>query len=289
MKKTEFDSVIKNNVMEKEGEAAVIYVTASKAYDNYYSKEFFDKFQKEMSEKYSEYYKFYADGAGGELKEKQLKGTWIPPKMASVASSSRLCYCALRDGAEVLGGNTVKFEYECKIEDIAAMTYPQLDAYIEESHTFIEAKCHEIFDSHKVELSEKYKPYITEDFGIKSMVEQDKKIKIDLSEFGIKETTSRFDIKQLLCHLIGIKSEMKKLKLAESKLTYLYFIPISKVDKENEQIKTVFGELKEEINKIFNSNPIRKFTEDNHIKLDAIAERAEIMEALTKENVVSLM
>ena len=72
MKKTEFDSVIKNNVMEKEGEAAVIYVTASKAYDNYYSKEFFDKFQKEMSEKYSEYYKFYADGAGGELKEKQL-------------------------------------------------------------------------------------------------------------------------------------------------------------------------------------------------------------------------
>lgn len=50
--------------------------------------------------------------------------------MASVASSSRFCFLALKDGANAFGGTgEVVFEHECKINGISGIA-PQLDAYI---------------------------------------------------------------------------------------------------------------------------------------------------------------
>ena len=47
---------------------------------------------------------------------------------------------------------------------------------------------------------------------------------------------------------------------------------------------TVFIELEKEIKLIFESEPIKNFCENNHIKLMAIAEKSTIMKSLTNEN-----
>ena len=73
-------------------------------------------------------------------------------------------------------------------------------------------------------MSKKYIEYLSRDFEIdlEGMIKEEKII-IPLSEFGINKNFSRFDIKQLLCHLIGISSKKKKLGLDNVNLTYLFF------------------------------------------------------------------
>ena len=293
MNKTEFDIIIKKNLAEKYGEDKFGYIIGDKLYDNYYSNEEFQIFKDEMehTEEYCNYYKCYADGAGSELKEKKGRYGFVPPKMASVASSSRFCYLALRDGAGIdyIGGNKVRFEYECEISDIKARTYPQLDAFIEDSNTFIEAKCHEIFDHHDIIMSEKYRKYLSQDFGIdlEGMID-DEGIKIPLSEFGIDEKLSRFDIKQLLCHLIGISSKKKKLGLDNVKLIYLFFKPKTSDEEINQQIEKIFKELADEIKQIFDNEHICKFITKHNISLNAIAEYSEIMKSVTESEMIKL-
>ena len=79
--------------------------------------------------------------------------------MASVASSSRFAYLALRCGAQAIGGTDhVEFEHECRIQGIRG-TAPQLDAYTADENgnpIYVEVKCHEIFDPHKIELKAAY-------------------------------------------------------------------------------------------------------------------------------------
>lgn len=80
--------------------------------------------------------------------------------MASVASSSRFCYLALKDGAEAIGGTgDVVFEKECKIKGVGG-TAPQLDAYVASENIFVEAKCHEMFDEKTTVMRESYQEYI---------------------------------------------------------------------------------------------------------------------------------
>jgi hypothetical protein len=168
------------------------------------------------------------------------------------------------------------------------MTYPQLDAFIEESNTYIEAKCHEIFTHHDIVMSHKYKDNIVSEFGI--ALDQDSchdQIYINPSIFCLNKMTTRFDIKQLLCHLLGIKSEKEESK--EATLAYLFFKPKVSNKEEYDLIENIFDELKDEIESIFNSPPIKKFTNDNNIKLNAFAEYSMVMEPLTKDNIISLI
>ena len=293
MNKTEFDNIIKKNLVEIYGKDKFGYMIGVKPYSNYYSNEEFQIFKDEMkhTEKYCNYFKSYDKGAGSELKEKKGRYGVVPPKMASVASSSRFCYLALRDGADIdyIGGNKVKFEYECKISGIKARTYPQLDAFIEDSNIFIEAKCHEIFEHHEIKMSTKYQKYLSQDFGIAfDGMNEGEEIPIPLSEFGIDGKTSRFDIKQLLCHLIGVSSEKKRLGLDKVRLIYLFFKPKTSDEAINQQIEKIFKDLAEEIEKIFESEHIRKFTSEHNISLDAIAERSEIMESVIKSEMIKL-
>ena len=111
------------------------------------------------------------------------------------------------------------------------------------------------------------------------------KFEIPLCKFGIEKSNAMFDIKQLLCHLMGIASQ--KEKETPATLVYLFFMP--KSDKEDaEKLNKVFCELKSEINNIFSSGPVKSFTEKNNIKLVAVAECSEVMEELTDENIAYL-
>ncbi|MBQ8683022.1 MAG: hypothetical protein IJ518_00715 [Clostridia bacterium] len=291
MKKKQFDAIIKQNLSTIYGEACFGYVLA-KVYDAYYSREAFGAFLSEMqSEKYAPYYQAYAKGKGSELKEQPGKYGVTPPKMASVASSSRFCYLALRDGASGLGGGSrVQFEHACRIQGIFG-TAPQLDAYIPDKNIYVEAKCHEIFDLHTIKMATKYWDYLYgrgNDFGLPVLERPDTDtFVIPAAVFGIDKSHTLFDIKQFLCHLLGIASQ--KHRAEEASLVYLFFKPKTQTEDSRKEIDEVFLRLQQEITALFRSAHITAFTAKHNIALSAIAEYAEVMEPLTTQNTISLV
>lgn len=294
MNKKEFDEIIKMNIVSKFGADNFVYRTvAGKNYENYYSNSAFDDFVEEMKTyKSGTHFNEYHKGNGGELKEKKGRYGFVPPKMASVASSSRFCYLALRNGGDAIGGNeNVRFEVGCKIKGIDRIP-PQLDAYFYEKNIYVEAKCHEIFDSHKAIFDVAYWNLIygeNNQFGFDVKEKSDKdKFEIPLAEFGFEteKTSIRFDIKQFLCHIMGIASQKNIEK--QVKLVYLFFKPKTDDVEINKKIDMVFNELKTEIDFIFGCKPIKTFTQRNNIKLIAVAEYDEVMQELTDKNIISL-
>lgn len=304
--KKEFDRIIKNNlILSGIPEACFGYATSKNTYSEYYSEDEFDKFVEDMRSQYPQHFiKFSGDksssenagGKGGELVPKTGRYGLMPPKMASVGSSSRFCYLALRNGSNSLADNKtfiaddVEFEKECKIfDDITAA--PQLDAYVSggECDIFIEAKCHEIFDSHKIVFKEKYRKCLTDIASFKELIprltEGEREFELPLKGFGINGKSSRFDIKQLICHLLGIANHKKGCR---KRLTYLFFYPIASEKADRKKTESLFLELRDEIRAIFTSEPIASFCRENQIELSAIAEHSRVMEDLTKENTVRL-
>ena len=291
MKKTDFDNLLKSNILTTQPGSTFGYKTADgKTYDNYDSNPVFDNFKKDMEANYPDFFKSYAAGKGSELKEKNGRYGLTPPKMASVASSSRFCYLALRNGAGALGGTgKVCVEYDRPINQVAGIA-PQLDAFIPDSNIYVEVKCHEIFDSHKIEFRSAYWDWLygqDNAFGFETKVKtQEDSFEIPLSVFGIEGSSSKFDIKQLLCHLMGIASRSDVCEKAT--LVYLFFKPKVKDPKLEKAVEDLFKDLKKEIKAIFSSAPIKAFTEKYNIELQAVAEYAEQMEDLRSNNMEKL-
>lgn len=288
MNKKEFDQIIKENLSAKISKDDFGYSIRgnSRVYDTYYENKVFDKFLEEMQSSYASAYETYSRGKGSELTEHTGRYGKVPPKMASVASSSRFCYLALRNGTEALGGtDQADFEHECIIDGIPGIA-PQLDAYVKKENIYVEAKCHEIFDFHRIFMKIKYWKLVyggKNQFGLDPLAKPDgDTFEIPLSVFGFNSNkkASKFDTKQLLCHLLGIASQPGESK----KLVYLFFRPESDNKAIQKELDEVFLKLDEEINTIFSSNPIRKFCDLNHIKLQAVYECSKTMEALTKDN-----
>lgn len=281
--KTEFDNIIRENI-HKDSLGYELW----KNYDLYYSKEEFEKFKNEMETKYPLAYQSFGAGKGGEFEEHSKCGKKTPPKMASIASSSRFCYLALRDGAQALGGNTkAEFEFPCEIEGVKG-TPPQLDAYIPSENIFVEAKCHEIFDRHKMNMKKAYWNFLfgeDNDFGL-SVREYNggAEFEIPISEFDADMDTM-FDVKQFLCHLLGVSSKTKSLGKNSAKLVYIFFKPDCHDKITQDEIDEVFQKLQKEIKRIFESVPVKNFIIKNNIVLEAVAEKSITMQALTTENI----
>jgi hypothetical protein len=75
-----------------------------KVYDNYLSNDTWDNFKNQMSNRFRQ---SYSDGSGGELLPSKGRGGWYPPKMASIASSSRFAYLTFKLVVSVLASNIV--------------------------------------------------------------------------------------------------------------------------------------------------------------------------------------
>ena len=88
--------------------------------------------------------------------------------------------------------------------------------------------------------------------------------------------------------MIGISSEKEKLGRDNVKLIYLFFKPKTSDEAINQQIEKIFGDLADEIKKIFESEHIRDFAKKYNICLDAIAEHSEIMESVMKSDMIKL-
>jgi len=290
MNKKEFDRIIRNNLVKVYGESAFGYqsATVTKKYEDYYSKPEFDKFTTEMRINTPEVYKQYFKGKGSELKEHSRGDVMLPPKMASVASSSRFAYLALSKGADALiKSGIAEFEKGCCICGISG-TAPQLDAYIKEGGIYVEVKCHEIFDKHTIKLKDKYWTHIYENgnkFGLESNGKPTEEyFEIPNKVFGVEKEYTMFDIKQFICHLLGVSCQ----KEPSSTLMYLFFKPVSDNADEQKEINKLFDELKKEISDIFNSYPVQNFINANNITLKAIAEESYTMETLNASNIVKL-
>ncbi len=304
--KEKFDTVIKNNLVDD----ILTYVIneegkPERKYPNYYSESAFSDFVDEMEKKYYNHYlKFKgnkntsanAGGKGGELDAKNGRYGSMPPKMASVASSSRFCYLALRDGtdSDIFGKSFTKegveFEKECRIF-AGAKTSPQLDAFIadDKCDIFVEAKCHEIFDCHKPMFRSAYWDYFKNEASLKDLAPGKEKpaeeFNVSLDLFDIDKKSARFDVKQFVCHLLGIKEHQKGKK---AKLVYMFFKPVTEDEETAQMINSVFGELKEEIETIFDCDIIKNFCDKNNIELMAIAQESKTMKKLDSAKVIKL-
>ena len=301
--KTIFNNIILSNLILKDGYKAFGYpiLVGSNIinHTNYYSLKAFSEFVTEMENGYPDAYKSYKNGSGSELLHKDSN----PPKMASVASSSRFCYLALKDSTAALGcTNKAIFETRCPIKGVKNAT-ANLDACITDAntYTYIEAKCQEIFDTHEFKMRIPYWDCIygtNNDISFNLLTTQTKPVDtgknyfdIPMDAFGLKDI-HRFDFKQFLCHLLGIAHVNKRNKTkgsnAEATLCYMFFKPLSDNQEINLTINDTFKTLRKEIKAVFESNPIQEFCKMNNIKLKAIAEHSKTMRPLNSENIEHL-
>ena len=214
-------------------------------YYNYMSNEGWEEFKNDMSYEHKQQYK---DGHGGELNE---KGD-TPPKMASFGSSSRLIYLLSKD---VTG-----FSFEEKLSTKVGGP-ANLDGYLktEEHDIYVEAKCREIYGSYaNQKISNVYKKvydFIRERNGYFNYRETE--IKDDKRHFKCTFTWDdkeiiHFDIKQLICHFLGICANiLNKKKNANPNVKFIYLIFNPKVDTDfsNEQINGFEKEINEDYKK----------------------------------------
>ena len=192
-------------------------------YDNYMSNKSFEKFKSEMN---PDAFKQYGKGGGSELKERKNKAKVVvaPPKMASFGSSSRMMYNTAK--------NIKNFSYEEKLHTTVGGT-ANLDGYVEtdEYYVFVEAKCREPYGTKNDKIKISYKK-LYEDINNANKqgetylycdIKPEKSIQTEIDDSdeymrvdfyfnnGIdKVKIQHFDVKQMICHLLGIGTAMVK-------------------------------------------------------------------------------
>ena len=186
-------------------------------------------------------------------------------KFFSVASSSRFAVASFTENRDKQLHNIqmfeeepiqkIQFEYPLRINRILG-TPPQMDVYIKTSkETFVEVKCHEIFDESSHSIIKLSSQYINNSL-FKEILEHYKintadracefdsegncvKLQLTRNHFNVLSKTTRFDLKQFLCHLMGIVSNTS---LDENKqFIYLFY------KNTNVEFYSVYAELEEEI------------------------------------------
>ncbi|MBP5419772.1 MAG: hypothetical protein J6Y72_08195 [Bacteroidales bacterium] len=173
-------------------------------YDNYMSNEAWQRYVDDML---PEHRSQYESGSGGELKE----GTY-PPNMASFGSSSRMIY--------ELSKNIQGFEFEKQLETKVGKE-ANIDGYLKVGDTFIymEAKRREIYGSKNKKISDKYKRVYS------SINKKYSSFEYDGSLFKIdKKPIRHFDMKQLICHFLGITYYLIENSVDNAKVKFLYLL-----------------------------------------------------------------
>ena len=185
-----------------------------KTYPNYMANQAWQDFKADMENNHPAAYGEYGAGSGGELKD---KGNF-PPKMASYGSSSRMIYNLFKD--------IPNFRFEYKLPTCVG-GIANLDGYLEKAgeHIFIEAKCREPYGEKSHLIESKYKDlyyYVNNDkqcnLNIKA---EDAGSKINVVFSVGHSMISFFDIKQMICHLLGIAVKFLN-EPSDKNISFLY-------------------------------------------------------------------
>lgn len=236
------------------------YKIENNIYWNYLSNKSWEEFLKSMS---SLHRAQYNDADGGELEVKQGRWGIYPPKMASFGSSSRFLYN--------ISKNIECFQFE-KLLPTRVGGSANLDGYITrgDGDVFVEAKCREIYSSHKtIKVSNVYEEIYKElqelypKFSFKNNGRPIKNGKEDNEHFNCTflfngKEIIHFDIKQLICHFLAISANILENENANKNIKFLYLIfnpneVIEQVEKESykKQIIEIYGDTKKEITDYF--------------------------------------
>lgn len=192
------------------------YCVDGKIYNTYMTKDEWDKFKTSMS---SSSLEEFGEGGGGELVEKSGR----PPKMACYGSSSRMIYTLSRHKPD--------FHYEKKLPTTIGGT-ANIDGFYENKnkYVFVEAKCHEPYSAKSTLVSENYKKlycFINDhmsgnvEFEIKSS-ERERYMNVEFLSCG--EKLRHFDIKQMICHLLGIATGILKKEFIPKQIDFVYLL-----------------------------------------------------------------
>ena len=187
----------------------------------------------------------YEEGSGDELCEKGGR----PPKMASYGSSSRMLYN--------LSYDREGFHFEKKLPTTVGGV-ANIDGFCEdeEGYSFVEAKCHEMYSAKKASVSKAYAPlysYINEKMGNALQIKCEESscgryLNVDFYVQG--EKIERFDLKQMICHLLGIATGMLngELEIKQVSFEYLVYDPQSLEiqGKHGEKIIEIFEKTADE-------------------------------------------
>ena len=195
------------------------YVHNGREYNNYLDNASWQDFITEMKTLYYPIYENYKNGSGDELGIKNV-GKY-PPKMASYGSSSRMIYLLSRDLPE--------FCFEKKLFTTVGGT-ANMDGYLNKNGTdyYIEAKCREPYYSHQFTIDRKYEQlyrYLDKleglDFKCSIDIIDNKWMKVHFSTS--QRAIEHFDIKQMICHLLGIATDKIEAP-TEEKIQFLYLL-----------------------------------------------------------------
>ena len=208
----DFDTAIANAEDTPKG-----YCVGGRSYDSYMSNDAWADYLDGMS---AEHRSQYGDGSGGELKEKNGR----PPKMAAFASSSRMTYLLSRD----IPGFVFEKQLSTVIGGVA-----NLDGYQErnEQYTFVEAKCREPYSYKSPQtIKQNYKPLYTylqdkmpEVFSC-TMEDVPDSRDMRVTFYCRGKEAVYFDIKQMLCHLLGVANKMLTGRKCDTPVQFLYLL-----------------------------------------------------------------
>lgn len=249
-------------------------IEGKSGYSNYLSNESWTSFFLNISPLHRAQ---YLDGDGGELKEKKGRYGMNPPKMASFGSSSRFIYLLSKD--------IPCFSFEKQLPTRVGHT-AFLDGFLEKCCKlyYVEAKCREIYGSHKnIKVSKVYEDVFNSITGL-SFEYQEIKDDTEYRKYTFKykgETLIHFDIKQLICHFLGISADILENRRSGVcvHFVYLIFNPNSetifteKTAKYKDKIINGYTETLEEI-RLFNGmetlfNEVMKY-QSTHLHLPEI-------------------
>ena len=200
----------------EEGAYKLTYNGEIREKSTYMTKPEWEAFLSAMPEKQKA---FFEKGDGDEITEKN----GLPPKMACYGSSSRLLYKLSRD----IEG----FVFEKKLPTTVGGK-ANLDGYLEAEDRliFVEAKCHEPYSSKRCRVSVKYKElyeYITANSKGNLEIKAEPSAcgrYLDVTFYTAGEKIEHLDIKQMICHLLGIATGILGGTLKRKKLGFIYLL-----------------------------------------------------------------
>lgn len=221
--------------------------TTKKEYPSYMNNQMWDSFKKDMEQNHKAAYTEYGAGSGGEMNPKGK----FPPKMASYGSSSRMIYNLCKDIPNF------HFEYQLptRVGGIA-----NLDGFMdfENKYTFVEAKCREPYGVKPHLIEKKYKDlynYINKNTSCNINIKvQDEESKIKVDFFADDLAVTYFDIKQMICHLLGIAVKFLN-NPTDKKICFLYLCYNPKLieitdTKKKDEIYKAYDKMCDECNSI---------------------------------------
>ena len=229
------------------------YLAGGREYDAYMTNAEWEAFRNEMSPSARAE---YGAGGGDELSEKNGR----PPKMASYGSSSRMIHR--------LSKHKKEFHYEKKLSTTVGGT-ANLDGFYESDgrYVFVEAKCHEPYSAKKTAVSKSYRELyefinaqMPDALRIEMMPGKCGRY-LNVEFFVGNEKTEHFDLKQMICHLLGIATGMLKGELTPKQTDFIYLLydptdlPLSGAAKE--EIEKIYAKTCDECNAVDFSSLLR--------------------------------